>query len=187
MSTRADRRKILVTSTGALLMAATLLITVILPAEYGWDPLGSGAALGLLGMGEEGVAALHNQSGPWRSDRIEFELAPFEAVEYKYRLMAGATILFQWHANGEVLYDMHAQPDGTAPGYASSFEKARGLSSSGSYTAPFTGIHGWYWQNRGQQDITLTLETSGYYREAIEMRDGHEFRYEITGQGAAQP
>ena len=64
--------------------------------------------------GEEG-SPLHNESQPWRSDRIEFQLAPFEAVEYKYRLDAGASVLFQWQASGEVLYDMHAEPDGAAP------------------------------------------------------------------------
>ena len=189
MNTPVEGRTVLLASGGALLLALVLLLTVILPAEYGWDPLGTGAALDLLGLAGEERSYLKEQSESWREDRIEFQLAPFEAVEYKYRLAADATLLFQWWADGEVLYDMHAEPDGAAPGYAQSFSKARGSSSGGSYTSPFAGIHGWYWQNRGQQDITVTLQTSGFYREAIEMRDGNQFRYEINAreQGTAQP
>ena len=38
----------------ALLVAGVLLVTVILPAEYAVDPLGTGAKLGLLQLGETG-------------------------------------------------------------------------------------------------------------------------------------
>ncbi len=72
---------------------------------------------------------------------------------------------------------MHSEPDGAAPGYAESFAKSRAESDQGNYIAPFGGIHGWFWQNRGQQNITLKLETSGFYPWAVEMRDGHSFRY----------
>jgi hypothetical protein len=189
MNSTPERRTVLLASGGALLLALALLLTAILPAEYGWDPLGTGAALDLLGLAGGETSSLIEQPEVWRDDRIEFKLAPFEAVEYKYRLAADATILFQWSADSEVLYDMHAEPDGAAPGYAQSFSKKRDISSGGSYTAPFAGIHGWYWQNRGQQDVTVTLQTSGFYREAVEMRDGHEFQYEINTRrhGAAQP
>ena len=187
MSEPGDKQKILLASGGALLLSALLLLTVILPAEYGWDPLGTGVALGLLGMAEDDVAALREQAGPWRQDRIEFQLAPFEAVEYKYRLEKAATLLFQWRADGEILFDMHAEPDGTAEGYAESFAKGREAGGDGSYTAPFPGIHGWFWQNRGETDITVTLEASGYFDSAVELRDGREFRYEIKARAAQLP
>lgn len=182
MNTPAGGRRVLLASGGALLVAVVLLLTVILPAEYGWDPLGSGKTLGLMGMTSQEVSPLRIQAAPWRSDHIQFQLAPFEAVEYKYRLGAGTTILYHWDASAEVLYDMHAEPDGAAPGYAQSFDKARGDHGNGSYSAPFDGIHGWYWQNRTQQDVTLTLETSGFTTESIEMRDGHESHYEIKAR-----
>ncbi len=37
-------------------------------------------------------------------------------------------------------------------------------------TAPFTGIHGWYWENAGKGDLTITLTTSGFYTAAEELR-----------------
>ena len=36
----------------------------------------------------------------------------------------------------------------------------------------FTGIHGWYWQNTGSQEVTVTLTSSGYYNMSHEFRDG---------------
>ncbi len=189
MNTPFRDRKVLIASGGALLLAVALLLTIVLPAEYGWDPLGSGAALGVLGLAHESDASLVSQNKTWRNDRIVFQLAPMEALEYKYRLAAGATMLFEWRADDKVLFDMHGQPDGAAPGYARSFAKARGTYGSGSYSAAFPGLHGWYWQNRGQRDVTVTLETSGFFSEAVEMRDGREFRYELKSreQESAKP
>ncbi len=174
-----SRRRILLASIGSLLSAAVILVTVVLPAEYGWDPLDTGEALGLMGLAEEGAMPLHSQPANWRSDSIEFQLAPFESVEYKYRLDQGAALLYRWRADGELLYEMHSEPDGAAPGYAESFAKSRAESDQGNYRAPFGGIHGWFWQNRGQQDIILKLETSGFYPWAVEMRDGHIYRHDF--------
>lgn len=179
-------RKVLLASTGALLFAALILVTTVLPAEYGWDPLGTGEAMGLLGMAGNGPSPLRQQEQAWQRDSIEFQLAPFEAVEYKYRLEQGDALLYRWEADGELLYEMHSEPDGAAPGYAESFAKFRAESDRGNYTAPFAGIHGWFWQNRGQRNITLQLETSGFYPWAVEMRDGHEFHYEFEANAGAK-
>ena len=59
MNDPVQRRTVLLASGGALLLAAALLLAVILPAEYGWDPLGTGIKFGLLGMtGEESTAII---------------------------------------------------------------------------------------------------------------------------------
>ena len=39
-------------------------------------------------------------------------------------------------------------------------------------TAPFTGIHGWYWLNTTDQDATITLKSAGFYNISHEFRDG---------------
>ena len=180
MSATSPPRRVLLASAGALLLAVLILVTTVLPSEYGWDPLGAGAAMGLLGLAGNGPPPLHSQEQDWRRDSIEFQLAPFEAVEYKYRLEQGAALLYRWEADGEVLFDMHSEPEGAAPGYAESFAKSRSQGDSGNYTAPFAGIHGWFWQNRGQSDITVKLKTVGFYPFALEMRDGHVYRYDFN-------
>jgi hypothetical protein len=67
--------------------------------------------------------------------------------------------------------EFHAEPDGAPRGYAETYEMADGKSeASGTLTAPFSGIHGWYWENKGTEPVTVTLTSAGYYNMA------HEFR-----------
>lgn len=172
-------RRIIVASSTALAVAIAILVTSVLPAEYGWDPLGTGSAMGLMGLSETGQSPLKSQDVFWRKDDITFELAPFESVEYKYRIEEGAAMLFEWQSSGEVVFDMHSEPEGAAPGYAESFSQSRGTGDRGNYTAPFSGIHGWFWQNRGQETVTVHLVTAGFYGYAIEFRDGRENRYDF--------
>lgn len=160
------------TTLGALLLAALILVTVVLPAEYGIDPLGSGRLLGLTGLARSEPEALATAEQSLHVDRVRFELAPFESVEYKYRLGAGEALVFSWSATGEVVFDFHAEPDGAAPGYAESFERGRRSSARGSYVAPFAGIHGWFWENRGLQPLVVDLVSSGFFARATEFRDG---------------
>jgi hypothetical protein len=69
--------------------------------------------------------------------------------------------------------DTHAEPDGAPRGYAESYDKKdRVTQGAGTLTAPFSGIHGWYWQNAGNSDITVTLSTAGYYKLSHEFHAG---------------
>ena len=95
-------------------------------------------------------------------------------------------MLYDWTATGEVLYELHGEPDGAAPGYAESFDRARAERGAGTYVAPFPGIHGWFWENRGEADATLTLRTAGFYSTAFEFRDGGRFE-RLIGPGLGGP
>lgn len=155
----------------SLLVAGVVLITLVLPAEFDLDPLGTGAALGLTGLSRTGPEALVDQPAPYRHERLVFELAPFESVEYKYRLEEGAGLVFSWQATGEVVFDFHAEPDGAEEGYAESFEQGRDVTRHGTYSALFPGIHGWFWENRGAEVVLVTLYASGFAEGAKEFRD----------------
>ena len=174
-----SKRRIIVASLAAVLVASVLLLTTILPAEYGFDPLGTGRAMGLLGLSEGEQQALNQQQEHWHTDSIEFELLPFESVEYKYRLEKGAALLYAWQSGTAVLYEMHSEPDGAASGYAETFSKTEAASDQGSYTAPYGGIHGWFWQNRSQQPVTVRLQAQGYFSYSVEMSEGRTFRREF--------
>ncbi len=158
----------------AVAIAAVLLVTVVLPAEYGLDPLGAGERLGLTGLSRTAPRSVSDEPIPFRSDRVRFVLAPFESVEYKYRMAADGAMVFSWSASAEVLFDLHAEPDGAEPGYAESFAQGRDNSGNGTYVAAFPGIHGWFWENRGADSVELELMTSGFYDHAIEFRDGDQ-------------
>ena len=166
----------------SIVVAVVVLFTLVLPAEYDLDPLGTGALLGLTGLSRSGPEALVDQAGPYRQEQRVFELSPFESVEYKYRMEQGAAMLYRWRADGELLSEMHSEPDGAAPGYAETFAKSRAQSGQGNYTAPFPGIHGWFWQNRGTQDVTVVLTVQGYVDGAFEFRDGQTFEYTLEDQ-----
>ncbi len=183
------RRRLAVVAGVALLAAGLVLVLLVLPAEYALDPLGTGKRLGLLPLGVTGqqVEALNaagaasgtaNQSAiivpqerPFHQETARFTLAPGEFVEYKYRLDKNAVLLYSWVSTAVVDYELHAEPDGAPRGYAQTYEKKPDTSqASGTLTAPFPGIHGWYWENRGAQTVTVTLTSAGFYSMS------HEFR-----------
>jgi hypothetical protein len=38
--------------------------------------------------------------------------------------------------------------------------------SYGSFTAPSTGIHGWFWENKGDKDVMFHLSVAGFFDSA---------------------
>lgn len=167
------RRRVAVASGGALLTAVVVLVAFVLPAEYGVDPLGSGQALGLLALAQPGQQAVQGATSRYLSDRASFRLEPFESLEYKYRLESGGVLVFAWRASGPVLAELHAEPDGAPAGFAESFHKTRSASADGSYRAPFDGWHGWFWENRGEQAVTVELHAAGFFSLTRTYRGGH--------------
>jgi hypothetical protein len=185
-STAGAQQRIAVAAGIALLVAGLLLVTAILPAEFAVDPLGVGAKLGLMDLGTVGkqVEALTASAGssasqavllvpqekPFNQETVTFELAPHGSIEYKYRLDKGEALLYSWKTPAPVDFEFHAEPDGAPRGYAQTYEKSTAAAASGTLTAPFAGIHGWYWENPTDQPVTVTLSSSGFYNLA------HEFR-----------
>ena len=160
----------LVAATGiALLTAVVVLLVAVLPAEYGIDLLGTGNALGLLSLAR--VQPIAVEASEYRMDFVELKLHPSEWVEYTYRLEEGGSMLYSWHASGPVSYNFHSAPDDASPGYAESYDQQENDQAHGTYTALFSGIHGWYWENPGTEEVTITLTTAGFYIAAQEGRD----------------
>jgi hypothetical protein len=183
------RQRLAAAAGAALLGAGLILVMFVLPAEYGVDPLGVGARVGLVELGAVGkqVDALNEsasagagqatlvvpQERAFKSETIDFKVGPREGMEYKYRLDKGEALLFSWKTTGPVAFEFHAEPDGAPRGYAQTYEKGDGTSeASGTLTAPFPGIHGWYWENKTDKEITVTLTSAGYYNMSHEFRTG---------------
>jgi hypothetical protein len=197
--------KLLTTIAIALLIASGILVTTVLPAEYGIDPLGTGKLLGLTAISSppaeaeaqasDGAALTPAQDGPvghytaeYKVDSTELVVGPYQYVEYKYRLEKGATMLYAWKASSTPIYDFHADPDGTPKPDPVSFDTQSKRQASGVFTAPFSGIHGWYWENPGSDTMTITLTTSGFYTAATEFRSGRVRRpHDLTPLESAFP
>jgi hypothetical protein len=232
----------------AAFAATALLVTVVLPAEYGLDPTGVGRALGLKQMGdikmqlqeqaEADAASGTNNPGPRenslgsreavlqkapvearqapsqntsaeakqdipsklaaeagqtpplkpssresqnaaleaippapatpakRRDETKFTLQPGEGAEVKASLAKGQTIAYTWTTDGgKINHDTHGEPY-AEPNATTSYKKGRGVErDEGTLEAPFDGSHGWFWRNRTDKPVTVTLKTSGYYGE----------------------
>ena len=100
--------------------------------------------------------------GQIRTDRFEFTLLPYESIELKYDLAEGAPMIFAWKASAPVHVDMHSHPFEGGEELTESFVIEDTLpSQTAVYVAPFDGIHGWYWQNRTLDEVTLTLDAAG--------------------------
>lgn len=172
-------------------VAALILVTVVLPAEYGVDPLHTGRLLGLgaLSAAKDDAGAptespvesspqssiapapaatlMHAHPQKYRSARVEIEVKGREELEYKALLATGEPLLYSWTvAGGEVYFEFHGEPtEGNWPkDFYRSYEIVESAAAAhGSFVAPFTGNHGWYWRNLSDQPVTIVLETSGYY------------------------
>ena len=174
----------------ALIAAVVILVTIVLPAEYGIDPTRVGRLIGLTEMGEIKselaieaeedhqdtpdeqsnlldrmfalfIGTAHAQE-TWR-DEVSFTLTPGATAEYKLVMDEGATTEYLLVVEGgRVNYDLHAHGKGTSVTY----EKGRGSTGSeGSFQAPFAGDHGWFFRNRDSKDVMITLQLRGDYTE----------------------
>ena len=161
----ASARRILAATALSVTLAIVVLGVAVLPAEYGLDPLGTGGLLRLTALSQESRQAIVPQPGAHQNDSIELILGPYQSVEYKYRVEAGASMLYSWEATRTVSYDFHSEPDGAAQGYAESFDRQESDRAHGTYTAPFSGVHGWYWENGSARDVRVRLTTAGFYSE----------------------
>lgn len=177
-----SRSRLLLGAVGALLIAVVGVVGVILPAEYSLDPLGTGSALGLLGLADAGPQAVVLEGQVHSAEVVDLDLAPYESVEYSYRMNIGASMVYSWVASGEVVFNLHSSPDVTPiegpADYAESFSAGRASGQQGTYTATFNGRHGWFWENRSNTPVRLRLATAGFVSAPL--------RASVSGEEAGQ-
>ncbi len=183
-----SNRQLLIATAVALAVGSLLLVTTVLPAEYGIDPTGLGARMGIFAMSKDAeeplgasvVPATASENAPtsvpsesttvvrsetpYRHDTMSLTLAPGEGAEIKASMRTGDAFVFQWQASGgDLAVDMHGERvDAAKDEYTSYWIEPVQREASGSFTAPFEGSHGWYWLNRGTTPVTVALEVSGF-------------------------
>lgn len=171
----------------AVVLGFIILVTFILPAEYGIDPTGLGDKMGLTELNAKPEAEPNSSTqsstamnasislpippvwigtSPYRSDEISLTLQPQKGAEIKARMKAGESFVFNWKTEGVGLYfDMHGEKIDAGDEFTSYWIERSRLQASGSFEAPFEGTHGWYWKNNGTEPVTVYLEISGFYKE----------------------
>jgi hypothetical protein len=192
----------------ALVVAVVILFTAVLPAEYGIDPLKTGKLLHLTDLAKASESKVAAKAEPqavvgarpvaapagiysaqpavFKTDSEDLSLMPGEGVEIKYHMQKGAGMLYSWKATGPVAFEFHGEPDNKPnKDYFESYElndQAGSDHSYGSFTAPSTGIHGWFWENKGKKEVQIHLVTAGFYDHA-KMMAGDE-KVDLTIQDA---
>jgi hypothetical protein len=195
----------------AIAVAGVLLVTIVMPAEYGIDPTGVGTRLGLTTLAtidaDAGDAAApppvpantdlsadiqaRNAAEtaratqafgandkqtfaaqalapvaadkPVRTDTMTVTLAPGKGTEVKMLLDTGEGVVYRWTADADVAIDMHGErPTKKGPWTSYSVQAAQ-RSAAGTFTAPFDGTHGWYWENRSTTPVNVTVEVTGFH------------------------
>ena len=108
-------------------------------------------------------AAVAAATAPEWRDEVSYTLNPGEGIEVKLAMEQGQVARFAWTANGSVVnFDMH----GDGSGQNTSYEQGRAVpEQTGELVAAFTGNHGWFWRNRTEAPVTVTLRTGGEYVE----------------------
>jgi hypothetical protein len=153
----------------AVLIAAIALLTLILPAEYNIDPTGVGQKLGLTLLADAAeTMPITSQPEIVSADSeqvVEVIVPAGEGIEYKLLMNQHDKVFYQWMTDGEPLYfDLHGEPEGNTAGYFESYAIATLDGIEGSFTAPFTGSHGWYWKNTGTKPVAIQLIVNGQYQ-----------------------
>lgn len=193
-----SRGKLVRSVLAALAGAALVLVTIVLPAEYGIDPTGAGRALGLTALnapastleiqdvigGNENYrkvsvpsfgqpvplpnpAVAQIKPTAARTDTFTVHLEPGQQTEIKAVLDTAQVILYSWKAEGGPVYtDFHGhEPDTGDDAFVRYEEQQSGTEGHGSLVAPFSGEHGWFWLNIGEQPVTITLTFTGYHKD----------------------
>lgn len=171
-----------------------ILVTVVLPAEYGIDPTGVGRVLGLTEMGEikrellQEAARDHRADGANRDQStlfagvLTFFIGTAHAQgagawtdEVKFTLAPGETREVKLTMNKGDAAEYRMTVDGGrvnfdlhghGGGESVTYERGRGSTGAeGRIVAAFTGAHGWFWRNRDKRGLTVTLQVRGAYSE----------------------
>ncbi len=96
---------------------------------------------------------------------MSIELAPGQGAEIKLEMLKGAKVNYFWTANGgQVNYDTHGDPYNAPRDFYHGYGKGRFTpEDKGVLEAAFDGKHGWFWRNRTDKPVTVTLRTEGEY------------------------
>jgi len=202
-----SKKRIAKATAVALVIAAVLLVTAVLPAEYGIDPLGTGKLLRLTDLAKadakvpEKLAATTvktdeppativpvlepssdggapavkgtfiGQTRQYKIDSREIKLAPGKGMEIKYNMKKGAGLVYSWTATNKLLFEFHGEPNVKPAGkegtdYYETYEIDNQVGKDerhGTFIAPTSGIHGWFWENKTPNEVTLKVVSAGFY------------------------
>jgi hypothetical protein len=177
--------RMLAITAGALIVASVIVFGAILPAEFNWDPLSLGKITGLsrlwaprevaLDITKTDVPLAREYPSGFRSDTIAIPLrregdpTRGDELEYKVRMSRDATLIYEWSVADipnpeEFYYDFHGHTlTNEKEMTVATYKQATATSANGALTAPFDGVHGWFFQNQSVNPVVVHVKISGFY------------------------
>lgn len=121
-------------------------------------------------VAENTVVAMQSDASPQmadtatvRQDTTTFTLKPNEGTEVKVDIKKGEIVKFTWASDaGKANFDIHADSKALNIDYHN-YSKGSSTREEGTIEAAFDGSHGWFWRNRTNKPLTITLQTEGPY------------------------
>jgi len=103
-------------------------------------------------------------------DVVEITIEPGQAIEIKLEMNSGSLVQYEWKTTkGGLNYNLHGDGYKGSQQFIS-YKKGRMVpSDSGELKAEFDGYHGWFWRNRENFLVTVSLQTSGDYIQIKQM------------------
>ena len=177
--------RMLAITLGALIVASAIVFGAILPAEFNLDPFGVGKMSGLSRLwaprevafdtSASTVPLAREYASGFRSDTIEIPLrregdpTRGDELEYKVRMNKDATLIYEWSVSEipnpeEFYYDFHGHTlTNVKEMTVATYKQATATSANGALTAPFDGVHGWFFQNQSVNPVVVHVKISGFY------------------------
>lgn len=108
---------------------------------------------------------------PYKQNDYDIKVPSGVGLEFKIAMQAGDIVVYTWVSDVEdpalldVEFHGHTEPvDGK--GDLMFYKIHNEGQESGTLKAPFSGIHGWYLNNRSEHDVLINLTVSGFFEDA---------------------
>ncbi len=103
-----------------------------------------------------------------RADTIRVLVAAGKGLEYKFEVLKYGSVKYDWNTSDKnIIYiDFHGEVYQENPPeevFYESYTLAYSNNMAGTFTAPFRGKHGWYFRNKNDKAVTVTLHLQGQY------------------------
>lgn len=96
-----------------------------------------------------------------KAECISIKLRPNQSIDTRVGMKAGSKVNFTWRADGgRVNYMILGESDARFKFYKSDRQSE---GADGVLEAAFDGSHGWFWQNRSSEPVTVSLHVAGDY------------------------
>jgi hypothetical protein len=108
---------------------------------------------------------------PPKTRTLTITLQPDQEKETKLRLQKAKAVVYSWSLDrGQIYVDFHGHDPalGNNDIWVRYKEQDAGKGNNGSLVAPFSGEHGWFWQNYNEFPVVITLTVTGYFDDVVE-------------------